>query len=211
MDGFLREELQRLFTRRAITLRKPKFKSQPFKVDFEILDADPIAREVVFRLLGARVDAGVYDMIASVPDDCRNLAAMYAAKEAMPLVQPVEITPDEFAPLMLYGKACPDCHVLIIAAVNKIEREQKMAIHPIIRTLNVLRQNRLKPRKIIVLFDADKCVCLKQAINEISGSGIAYEAIFDMTDVFRLLLSEPESFDLTEKEIVEAEEHYKSM
>ncbi|MBD3281955.1 hypothetical protein GF391_04390 [Candidatus Uhrbacteria bacterium] len=211
MDGFLREQLRQLFLRGAVVLRRPQYKSRPFKVDLEILDSDPMAREAVFKLLGTRVDAGAYDVIASVPDDCRNLAGMYAAKEGLHLLQPVEMTPDASSPLMLYGKARPDAHVLVIAALNKIESRQKMETHSVVRTLNVLRQNRLDPRKIIILFDADRRARLKKMVNESYDSGIALEAIFDMTEVFRMLLADPQGFNLEEREINEAKQHYEQM
>lgn len=211
MDGLLNEALEGLFSRGVIELRRPQFKSLPFKVDMEKLETDPLARDAVFRLLNARLDARAYDCIASVPDDCKALAAIYADRCGARFLTPIEVVHDEKAPVMLYGEVPQEGCALVIMAYNHPYRYANIETHPVIRTLNVLRSKRCNVHRIVTIVDADKEARLRKGVMALPGRQVMIDTIFDMRDVLRILLASPKSFDVRTEEVQDAKEHYERL
>ena len=210
MQGYVYEALRELFLQKAIVLREPQFKRLPIKVDLAVLDTNPFVREVIFTLLAYRIDARAYDGVMPAVDDCRALAAIYADRCGLPFVLPMEVTASPSAPVLFYGNMPQQSCLVLLNAYNLPSTVSEFVAHPLVRVLNAAREKRYRVQKAISIFDADRDGYLRRHIASLSGPTVAYEAIFELGEVFRIIGSNPSDFQLSADKVTKAKEHYET-
>jgi len=208
MDAYPYEVLKDMFQSGAIGLREPQFRKLPFRVDYGVLETNPIIREHIFRLLAARIDARAYDAVTSALDSCKALSAIFADRCGLPFIIPLEIVPVQKAPIVFYGHAPRDGCLLMLNAYNMPHSASEMDSHPFVYVLNVLRAERYRVAKIVSIFDADRQHVFRRHLSALGGKPVAYDVIFEMQDVLRMVKSCPADFGLKMDEVLEAIKHY---
>jgi hypothetical protein len=207
-SGLLYDSLREMFVQQVISLREPQFLRLPFSISIMAMETNLLIKESIFTLLGTRIDVRAYDAIMSAIEDCRNLGAIYADRCELLHTTPLQVIPSETSPIMFYGELERDSCLLLLNAFNAPRHAKDMETHPLVRTINAARDNHWNVAKIISIFDADRDHALRKHLAEMSGTPIAYESIYDMREVFRMLLSAPEDFGLEKSAIEKAKHHY---
>lgn len=210
MEKFFYDALKDLFLSGAVALRSPRYLSIPFNVDFEVLETDPILRELVMRLLEARVDARAYDGIAAGAEEYSSLAPIYADRCGVRFVLPKALALGKDAPIMFFGKLPRESCVLVFNVYNAPVHESQVAFHPLLKIVNALRAQGYRVARIVSLFDADRDSRFQQLLIRISGTPIVYDVIYSVGEVFRMMCVAPEDFGVTRDMIQRAREHYEN-
>jgi len=208
MDSYLYESLKDLFRLGVVHLRKPKFRELPFAVNLQKMESIPASRDHVLKLLSSRIDARAYDAVTSAVDDCRALATSYADRCHLPFIIPIEVASSNKAPIILYGDAKQDASLVMVNAYNVPFDSDNMDHHPIVRALNVLQSHYFGVAKIVSIFDADRDHSLRRYLAISERRPIAYEVVYEMREVLRILESSPDDFGLVRSDVTEVIKHY---
>ncbi len=208
MGSYLYEALKDFFLHEAVSLREPRFKQLPFKVDLAKLETNPIMRKHIFNLLSDRIDSRAYDAVTSSIDDCRALSAIYADRCGLPFVLPIEVTSSSKTPILLYGDVPAGSRLVMVTAYNTPTAANDMANNSFVNVLNLMRAKRFSVAKIVSIFDADREHVFRRYLATLDGDPVSYETIFEMGDLLRILKSAPHDFNLEEAKIDAAIEHY---
>lgn len=210
MDEVLFSSLKVLFQNKAINLRDPKFGDMPFEIHGSILEANPDCREAIFAVLSGRFDKRACGMVLQTYDDvCMTLGAILADRLKLPFTLPWQAAPSENAAIIFHGMHLRDRKALLLNVYTPPIYKDKPGKHPVIRTIQAAHSAHFcKITKMICLFDADKDHVIRM---HLAGMKVAYESVYDMADVLRIVHSTPEDFGTTKEKAQASLAHYEQM